>query len=759
MSMATTTALLLFVVATVIVVADGNESNDQTLQPEASGAGVVEATVSKIEASCIFPDDKLFLRRLAYVESGDGQHPDTFRKDYFGGIWQVEKEMFNVTKSSSFNNFMRQYVTDIQSSFNIDWPSTAWSDLTKPLYSALGAYLYIVYSSRYSSTGIPRDITLQASFWRMYYRPSGDTNDFVDGANHLETGCQSSAGADIIFVLDGSGSVGSTNFQSMKQFVKDVVSGFDVGPGKTRFGVIKYSSYVLREFDLDTYTTKDEILNAVNRIQYPGGGTSTHLALDELRTQGFSSLNGARPQSNGHPRVAIVVTDGQSASPPLTVTAARRVHDDDITTFAIGVGSGVYLPELNAIASDPVCLHLFLLSGFNDIEGLKSAIEKRTCDAPVIMDDNSTISGELPPGGGQNCKIKVPKDGVTVKLSSRGGRTVFYTSKSTYPSSNYYEHRVVAVSDRLGVLYVPQPPTIDEDGLVFCNIEGDNSTSTNISIGVKPGDQDKCRNNSACLNGGSCYNTENSFGCDCPPEYTGNRCQTVVDHCTPNICNNGDCQSLPGGYVCTCKPGFTGTNCDTVVDHCTPNICNNGDCHSLPGGYVCTCKPGFTGTNCDTEYRPDPEPTDPPASTAPDTAYNCDDKNPCTPENIAAGLFYFPAEDSAKFIQCSQWGQCFVMPCPDGLVWDAKLLTCNYPPAGSEDNGQEKPPAATDPPETYSCANNNPCTDENLASGLFYYPGEDSTRYVQCSESKQCFDMSCPAGLVWDQSALTCSFP
>ena len=36
-----------------------------------------------------FSEDKLFLRRLAYVESSDGSNPDTFRSGYHGGIWQV----------------------------------------------------------------------------------------------------------------------------------------------------------------------------------------------------------------------------------------------------------------------------------------------------------------------------------------------------------------------------------------------------------------------------------------------------------------------------------------------------------------------------------------------------------------------------------------------------------------------------------------------------------------------------------------------
>lgn len=63
---------------------------DQTRQPGALGASVVESVVSLIRESCLFADDKRFLRRLAYVQSRDGTDPKTYgRSNYHGGIWQV----------------------------------------------------------------------------------------------------------------------------------------------------------------------------------------------------------------------------------------------------------------------------------------------------------------------------------------------------------------------------------------------------------------------------------------------------------------------------------------------------------------------------------------------------------------------------------------------------------------------------------------------------------------------------------------------
>lgn len=56
--------------------------------------------------------------------------------------------------------------------------------------------------------------------------------------------------------------------------------------------------------------------------------------------------------------------------------------------------------------------------------------------------------------------------------------------------------------------------------------------------------------------------------------------------------------------------------------------------------------------------------------------YDCGPNNPCTAENAQNGKFYFPYSDPSKFVQCGQWGQCHIMPCPRGLNWDQTTLQC-----------------------------------------------------------------------------------
>ena len=77
---------------------------DDTLRDGASGSKVVEAVVDRIEAACIFPEDKMFMRRVAYVESQDGMEDATYAPRYNGGIWRVSDAHLCIV---SVNNFFQ----------------------------------------------------------------------------------------------------------------------------------------------------------------------------------------------------------------------------------------------------------------------------------------------------------------------------------------------------------------------------------------------------------------------------------------------------------------------------------------------------------------------------------------------------------------------------------------------------------------------------------------------------------------------------
>ena len=114
--------------------------------------------------------------------------------------------------------------------------------------------------------------------------------------------------------------------------------------------MIVFSSSVYVTFNLNSYSSREALTSAVNGIPYLGDGTNTAGALYTLINEGFA---GARPVAQGVPRIAMVVTDGMSNDPQLTIQAAnalRNVQMPSITTYAIGIG-GANVNELRTIAS------------------------------------------------------------------------------------------------------------------------------------------------------------------------------------------------------------------------------------------------------------------------------------------------------------------------------------------------------------------------------------------------------------------------
>ena len=65
-------------------------ATDLTRVPESAGEDVAIATLAIIQEACIFQNDFMFLRRLAFVLTNNGMAPKTYgRPDFHGGIWQV----------------------------------------------------------------------------------------------------------------------------------------------------------------------------------------------------------------------------------------------------------------------------------------------------------------------------------------------------------------------------------------------------------------------------------------------------------------------------------------------------------------------------------------------------------------------------------------------------------------------------------------------------------------------------------------------
>ena len=183
--------------------------------------------------------------------------------------------------------------------------------------------------------------------------------------------------------MDESGSIGSSNFELMKEFVHDESDSFDIHPDGVRIGVLTYSDSYTFEFFLNTYSTKEGVFDAIDNIIYNRGGTNTAEALIAIHSYAFTVTYGARPLSEGIPRVTIVITDGRSNSYSETSDAAQQLHNDGIIVFAIGI-DGADINELYAIASHPA--YVFNISFFNEnlLGNLQLIVSNEVCTGKFL---------------------------------------------------------------------------------------------------------------------------------------------------------------------------------------------------------------------------------------------------------------------------------------------------------------------------------------------------------------------------------------
>ncbi|XP_029928309.1 matrilin-2-like [Myripristis murdjan] len=178
---------------------------------------------------------------------------------------------------------------------------------------------------------------------------------------------------DLVFVIDGSKSLGSANFERVKQFVKAIVDSLDISRTGTHVGLLQYSTKVRTEFTLSRFATAQDIKQAVGRMQYMGRGSMTGSALRHMFEYSFSAKEGARANT---PRVSIVFTDGRSQDD--VSEWANKAKNAGITIYAVGVGKAIE-QELREIASEPDDKHLYYGEDFDKMGEIANKLKTRIC--------------------------------------------------------------------------------------------------------------------------------------------------------------------------------------------------------------------------------------------------------------------------------------------------------------------------------------------------------------------------------------------
>ncbi|NXE45580.1 CO6A3 protein, partial [Casuarius casuarius] len=155
--------------------------------------------------------------------------------------------------------------------------------------------------------------------------------------------------ADIVFLLDGSINLGRDGFQEVIQFVYSVVDAIYEDGDSIQVGLAQYNSDVTDEFFLKDYSTKPQILDAINKVIYKGGRVAnTGAAIKHLQAKHFVKEAGSRIDQRV-PQIAFVVTGGKPSDDGQT--ASRGIAQKGVKVFAVGVRN-IDLEEVSKLASE-----------------------------------------------------------------------------------------------------------------------------------------------------------------------------------------------------------------------------------------------------------------------------------------------------------------------------------------------------------------------------------------------------------------------
>jgi len=181
------------------------------------------------------------------------------------------------------------------------------------------------------------------------------------------------AAVDVALLIDGSGSISSSDFALMKNFATMLATNLTIGKENANIGVIQFSDHAQDLFGLSADETT--VVRGISNMQQMKSSTN----MDEgLKTTHSVLMSTKRVVS----QVMIMFTDGIPDSGNDPVAVAQTLKDDGIEIYTVGVGSDVNPDLLKKIASDdsnPLTPHYYQASSFSDLMDLLNNLVSAAC--------------------------------------------------------------------------------------------------------------------------------------------------------------------------------------------------------------------------------------------------------------------------------------------------------------------------------------------------------------------------------------------
>ncbi|XP_063736075.1 collagen alpha-6(VI) chain-like [Eleginops maclovinus] len=196
-----------------------------------------------------------------------------------------------------------------------------------------------------------------------------------------DNACRDTQG-DIFFLTDSSESISKDHFQTMKDFMKSVISKSAIGKNKVHVGVMQFSTSYNLEFALDKHYSIANISSAIDNMEQMNEGTHTGKAIKEV-SRYFDAAQGGRPEISQR---LIVITDGEAKDE--VRGPAEALRKKGVVIYAIGVKdhNRTQLLEISG-SSDRV----YSEKNFDALKDLDSQVSLKICEKECQMETADII--------------------------------------------------------------------------------------------------------------------------------------------------------------------------------------------------------------------------------------------------------------------------------------------------------------------------------------------------------------------------------
>lgn len=188
----------------------------------------------------------------------------------------------------------------------------------------------------------------------------------------------------LYFAFDVSGSVGLHNFDKSIEFAKAIVKRVGISQNGARAGALTFSSNAENMFLPLSYTKTDEVIEALDKINYTGGGTAASSALSLIRQQNIPLIDEVLGKKNIK-SVIFILTDGKANMGGSPEVEADLLKKAGVEIYCIGITGSIEKESLYKIAStskDSNGEHpnVFILQNYATMSWLVQEITNGTVD-------------------------------------------------------------------------------------------------------------------------------------------------------------------------------------------------------------------------------------------------------------------------------------------------------------------------------------------------------------------------------------------